>query len=578
MFQSLMIKHRIWLLVILSVVAMVVVSSFALWQSQVQIVAEKKLATASHAESAVAAITAYYEKFQNGELSEIEAKNQAQFAVQSLATGPRSYFYIYHEGKFMVMHPFLPTSVYSDDTEAEIIAATELNNSRVEAIRDEKQVADVDPTPLDILWQTHPQTHEGFIEYLYTAEREVGFYSLGMPDAENIHPAAEQKIVYAKPFEPWNWYILTGIYLDDVNAALMQWVFRVAAIVLVMISALVIVSYAITRSITKPMTSIVQIMDDISQGSGDLTARLNENGNNELSAIGKGFNIFVSKLSEIMQQILQSNIELRSQSELLSEKIEGSAHRSQGQLKETELLASSATELSASFAEVTSNAEGSVSSAEQAQGLAQTAKVTINNNRESVERLAQSLGVVQVTMNTMQEQNARVNTVLEVIRGIAEQTNLLALNAAIEAARAGEQGRGFAVVADEVRSLAQKTRDATTDINVIIESLNQGTDNAVSAMETGITDSKACVDSASTLDGTLQSVIDAVQTIVSRSKEIAGGVKQQSQVTEEIAKSSVKIAEGSSQTSEDSESCRQSTNQMHDNIDRLDGVIRKFKI
>ncbi|MDX1489996.1 MAG: methyl-accepting chemotaxis protein [Pseudohongiellaceae bacterium] len=578
MFQSLMIKHRIWLLVLLSVLAMVVVSSFALWRSEVQIVAEKKQATAKHTESAVALIEAYYEKFQNGELSEIEAKTQAKFAVQSLATGPRSYFYMYHDGNFMVMHPLLPGSVYPDSTQADIIASTESNRLRTEGIRDEKRVAEVDPTPLDILRQTHPRTHEGFIEYLYTSAREEGKYSLGMPDAADIHPEAEQKIVYGKPFEPWDYYVLTGIYLDDVQAALMQWIFSVAAIVTVMIIALILVSYAITRSITKPMANIVQIMEDISQGTGDLTARLNEEGNNELSAIGKGFNVFVGKLSDIMQQILKSNAELRSQSEILSEKIEGSAYRSQGQLKETELLASSATELSASFSEVAANAEGSVNSAEEAQNLTETAKVTVNNNRESVERLSQSLATVQVTMNAMQEQNAQVNTVLEVIRGIAEQTNLLALNAAIEAARAGEQGRGFAVVADEVRNLAQKTRDATTDINVIIESLNEGTDNAVSAMENGLEDSKACVESASSLDGTLQSVIDAVQTIVARSKEIAGGVQQQSQVTEEIAQSSVKIADGSSQTTADSESCRESTNQMNANIDRLDSMIKKFKV
>lgn len=578
MFQTLMIKHRIWLLVALSVFAMIDVSAFALWRSEVQIVAEKKYAAESHAESAVALIGTYYKKFRDGELSEVDAKIQAKFAVQGLATGPRSYFYMYHDGNFMVMHPLLPGSVYADNTEAEIAASTRENRARIEVIRDEKRVANVDPTPLDILWQTHPQTHEGFIEYLYTSEREEGMYSLGMPDAPNIHAAAEQKIVYGKPFEPWDWYVLTGIYLDDVQAALLQWIYSVVAIVIIMVLALIGVSYLITRSITKPMTSIVDIMDDISHGTGDLTARLNESGKNELSAIGMRFNIFVSKLGDIMQQILISNAELRSQSELLSEKIESSAHRSHGQLKETELLASSATELSASFAEVTTNAEGSVHSAEQAQNFAETAKGTINENRMTVEKLTSSLSIVQVTMSNMQKQNERVNSVLGVIRGIADQTNLLALNAAIEAARAGEQGRGFAVVADEVRSLAQKTRDATTDINVIIESLNKGTDDAVNAMETGMSDSQACVESASSLNGILQSVIESVQSIVERSKEIANGVKQQSQVTDEIARSSVKIAEGSSQTTEDSESCRQSTNQMYDSLDKLDAMIKKFKI
>jgi methyl-accepting chemotaxis protein len=168
--------------------------------------------------------------------------------------------------------------------------------------------------------------------------------------------------------------------------------------------------------------------------------------------------------------------------------------------------------------------------------------------------------------------------VLEVIQGIAEQTNLLALNAAIEAARAGEQGRGFAVVADEVRSLAQKTQASTHEINTIIQNLQDNTAQIVTAMDGGVSLSKECVGTANSANELLQSVLGSVALITERSRDIASAVTQQSEVTDGIAKSSVKIAGDGRLNTDDYLECQQYQREINEMLRSLDELMSQFKL
>ncbi len=578
MLQRFMIKHRIWLLLGLCLSVVLAISAYAIQRSHQQYIDLKKQSSALQVRSAVAAVDKYYQRYAAGEISEASAKRQARFAIQSLATSKRSYFYIYHYRNFMVMHPFLPNSVRTDDSAEAIEIAAKANLARVTGIMQEKKLDIVDPTPLDLFLELHGDSGEGFIEYLYTAERLEGHLSLSKPGDPRIHPAAEKKLVFGASFEPWQWVILTGIYNDDAQAAFIQWVKSLAIIISLLTAGLLTFTYFISRSITTPLSKVAELMDDISHGSGDLTNRLQDSGRDELSMLGKGFNLFVENLAAMINQMLESNCELKTQSDLLSKLTDSNAKRVHEQFKETELLASATTELSASFSEVANNAKESVNSAKSAEQSTHNAQSAVENNRVSVAELNTSLQDAQKTMEVMQQENNHVNNVLGVIRGIAEQTNLLALNAAIEAARAGEQGRGFAVVADEVRNLAQKTQAATLEIDGIIENLNKSTQEAVSAMENGMQNANVCVEAAKDVNHMLESVIASVENIANRSTNIAAAVDQQSQTTEEIAKTSNVIAETSHQAAEEGESCRQANVQVTACIDQLDNLMSRFKI
>jgi methyl-accepting chemotaxis protein len=262
----------------------------------------------------------------------------------------------------------------------------------------------------------------------------------------------------------------------------------------------------------------------------------------------------------------------------LSEKIERSANRSSDQLSETEMLASSTTELSASLSDVARGAQQSAESAREANEATAQATQALANTRLTVESLAKTLVEIQQKAHDMKSHNQKVNSVIEVIRGIAEQTNLLALNAAIEAARAGEQGRGFAVVADEVRNLAQKTQASTMEINAIIEQLQNNTDQVVSAMDAGVSRSHHSVETANDANQLLQTAITAVQAISSRSEEIAHSVEQQSQVTDEIANSSVKIAGDGKLNATDFSDCLQLNRDVNENLEALRELLGQFKL
>lgn len=298
-------------------------------------------------------------------------------------------------------------------------------------------------------------------------------------------------------------------------------------------------------------------MHDIARDSADFKGRLEQDGAGELSPLGASFSVFVSKLLNIIRHVLRTSAEVTRRYEQFSEMIQRTAGRSASQLEETELLASSTTELSSSLADVADGAQTSVDAAKEANGATQKANQAVSQTKKSVEKLSGSLSLIQQKVHYMRDHNQKVHSVLEVIRGIAEQTNLLALNAAIEAAKAGDQGRDFAVVADEVRSLAQKTQSSTLEINTIIQNLQENTMQIVSAMDQGVSLSRECVGSANSANQLLELVLASVSLIAERSRDIAAAVKQQSEVTEGIAKSSVKIAANGRLNTEDYLQCKQ---------------------
>ncbi len=224
------------------------------------------------------------------------------------------------------------------------------------------------------------------------------------------------------------------------------------------------------------------------------------------------------------------------------------------------------------------SAQQSAESAREANQATAEATSALASTCHTVQELADTLVEIQQKAHDMKSHNQKVNSVIEVIRGIAEQTNLLALNAAIEAARAGEQGRGFAVVADEVRNLAQKTQASTMEINDIIDQLQSNTDQVVSAMDKGVARSGDSVNTASNANNLLQTAIAAVEAILTRNEEIAHSVEQQSQVTEEIANSSVKIAGDGKLNAEDYDSCLQLNREVNDNLNSLKQLLGQFKL
>ncbi|MDX1491775.1 MAG: methyl-accepting chemotaxis protein [Pseudohongiellaceae bacterium] len=576
MLSSLTIRTKVWIIVSMSVIAIIGLSITLLMQARVKFIEELKQGSVNQVGMVHDYFEGLYEQVQAGTLGETEAKRRALEMVNNTVVNERNYILVYHKLGTLIGHPILGTSLVATDEE---IAA----NLRATALTDEERLESVgyrDPSPTmpEIIERYTGPSYTGFSEYLYAPQVEFGYHTLTFVDHELADPSAELKLVYTELFDPWGWIIINGIYQDDVMAEFISWATQSGVIIILILVALVVVAVTITRSIILPLSQANHYMQDIAEGSGDLSRRLNDSGRDELSELGRGFNTFVGKLNGIIRQVLDTNREVTEKSSQFSVMIERTAKRSNSQLTETEMLASSTTELSSSLSDVADGAQASVDAASEANGATQKATTAVSRTRASVEQLSGSLSSIQEKVHDMRNHNEKVNSVLEVIKGIAEQTNLLALNAAIEAARAGEQGRGFAVVADEVRSLAQKTQASTQEINVIIENLQANTSDIVSAMDDGVNLSKDCVGEANSANELLDSVLASVELIANRNRDIASAVQQQSDVTDEIAKSSVKIAGDGKLNSDDYKECQQYHQDIEVLLVSLTELVSQFKL
>ncbi|SEC11495.1 methyl-accepting chemotaxis protein [Pseudomonas anguilliseptica] len=304
-----------------------------------------------------------------------------------------------------------------------------------------------------------------------------------------------------------------------------------------------LVIWFVGYGIARPLRQMVTMLDDIAQGDGDLTCRLEVNRSDELGDIAKGFNTFLGKLQSMITQVVSSVQKVSDSSEHTADIAIRTNTGVQKQLAEIELVATAVHEMTATAQDVARNATHAAEAANHADRAANQGKQTVQHTADAIAALAQEIGRAVTVVQTLAQDSENINAILVAIRGIAEQTNLLALNAAIEAARAGEQGRGFAVVADEVRNLAQKTQKATEEIQTMIQQLQQGTRDVVTVMEDSQSKTEISVQQASQAAEALESITQAVSVINDMNTQIASAAEEQSAVAEDINRNVTNIGQ-----------------------------------
>ena len=339
-----------------------------------------------------------------------------------------------------------------------------------------------------------------------------------------------------------------------------------------------LVIWLVSRGITKPLKQMVSMLDDIAQGEGDLTRRLEVNRSDELGDIAKGFNTFLGKLQNMITQVVSSVQKVSDSSEHTADIAIRTNTGVQKQLAEIELVATAVHEMTATAQDVARNATHAAEAANHADRSANQGKQTVQHTADAIAALAQEIGRAVTVVQTLAKDSENINAILVAIRGIAEQTNLLALNAAIEAARAGEQGRGFAVVADEVRNLAQKTQKATEEIQAMIQQLQQGTRDVVKVMEDSQSKTAVSVQQASQAAEALESITQAVSVINDMNTQIASAAEEQSAVAEDINRNVTNIGQVANEVAGGADEASQASAELTKLAEQQRRLINQFRV
>jgi methyl-accepting chemotaxis protein len=397
------------------------------------------------------------------------------------------------------------------------------------------------------------------------------------------------KLGYTEYLSKWDMAVGTSVNLDGIEAKsrrlkpevderMQGMVLNIVGVALVVLLVIAAVGLLLANTILRPLTQMKANLDDIAAGEGDLTKRLNITSQDELGELAGSFNRFVDKIHGLVRQITEMTSQLTGLVNQVSDQAQRSDQAMERQRHETDQVATAINEMSAAAQEVAKSAQNAAVAAQQTDEEGQAAKRVVAGSIEQIHALVNDIRSSGVSLDSLQQDVSSIVSVLGVIRSIAEQTNLLALNAAIEAARAGEAGRGFAVVADEVRALASRTQTSTQEIQGMIDRLQAGTRSAVEAMRRSSEAGDGTSMQANEAGASLDAMAQLIATINTMNAQIASAAEEQTAVAEEINRSVHQIAVAVDNVADETQQGAQTSRSLADLGQRLGTLVGQFRI
>ena len=352
---------------------------------------------------------------------------------------------------------------------------------------------------------------------------------------------------------------------------------EVIAGVIFILFGLAIIAFS-SLSIVKPIRQVVERLNDIASGEGDLTQRLEVKSQDEIGQLSQGFNLFLDKLQHTIKEVIQTTEQVASTTSQAKASASSTRESSESQFKEVDLVATAAEEMTQTAGLVVQNAEVAVDAACEANRSArqgqQVIELSAGEMRKLVERMSSAVPIVE----ELAKNNGNITEILSVIEGISEQTNLLALNAAIEAARAGEQGRGFAVVADEVRNLASRTQSSVGEIRAVIDKVHAGTQDVVEAIQEGnILANDTALHVQNAVED-LGSIFTSIEEISDMNSQIVRAAEEQQSVSGEVNQSVVNIRDLSAKILEQAAASEQVGSEIEQLSQQQQKLVNQFKV
>ncbi|WP_158227240.1 methyl-accepting chemotaxis protein [Mangrovitalea sediminis] len=536
------IQGKLYSLSVAFVALLIVVILLSLNNSYNRLVGERKNQIEGEVQTAATLIDGFVKLAQSGKMSVEQAQAEAKRAVADLRFGKDGYFFITDMHPRMIMNPMMPKL-------------------------DGRDLSDLkDPTGKRII-----------VDMVHVVQQqEAGFVSYLWPLPGSKKPVT--KIGYVKGIPDWGWIVGSGLYMVQVEAVFHEQLVYFGAVALVILVVSLFLAAWLGRSVTRPIGAVTRRLSEIAEGDADLTQRLDENRQDEIGDLARAFNRFVARIQRLVGEVAASTSQVAAAAEELSATSEETRGHISRQRDETEHAATAINEMSATVRDVATNASDASQAARLADGEAHQGREVVGAAVKAIDALAVEVEKAAEVIKGVEGHSEQIGSVLAVISGISEQTNLLALNAAIEAARAGEQGRGFAVVADEVRTLASRTQDSTEEIRSMIDRLRGGAKDAVSVMESSRELAQSGVEHARNADQSLEAITRSVAQINDMNALIATAAEEQTAVAEEINRNVTSINTSTQQTATGAQQAATASEELARLASQLQQLVGQFKV
>lgn len=536
--SNLSIKSKLASIVVLSVVLLVMASTFNLMQQRASSMEERQDKLSAQVETAVSLANYYYS--QRSVLGEEVAKEQALQAIETLRYDSTNYFWLLNQQLNIISHPLKP----------------ELNGTNAGNLKDGagkhhwREMVTISRSPQE----------KGFLDYQWMS-----------PQGE-----LKDKISYVQLFPEWNWIIGSGILVADIQEAFYALALKEGMVAVVLSGLLFAMGYAISNNILVPLNKLIDNTHKIADG--DLRVRMNMTRKDELGDMSHQIDTMLDKLQTTLRTANESADLSSNMASHIAQASEEAATSVNSQHAQLELLSTAMTEMSATISDVAMNAENTAASTNKVVDHANQNDENMQVTATTISQVSENISTANNLVRDLQSGVTEISQVVGVIRDVSEQTNLLALNAAIEAARAGEQGRGFAVVADEVRNLASRTQNSTNEVQSTIEKLTQQAERTFNAMQSSNEKVDHSVVASNETRQQLDVIVNELHNANDMVSQIAAASEQQSTVATEMSESVTGIHLAANEVLQASQSLAEDSQKMANTTEHLTEQLKYFKV